>query len=562
MNFINNIKGFSFFDRVLEETQADVNSELAAIVKKIQDEVGGTEDEPIIDSILDDIDYEILDRKNDPEVKKVVDIFSDPDKIGYFQKYRDLKKQKINNISKLLMKTTRNVYTDNDKKREEGNNSFIKYANSLNLELDRTNKLIQIYEMTPKNQEDDTSKKVEDLADSKQVVKRAVEVYKKVSKILINALDKQAESKISNEIIIDQVEDTLDKSGISIININIGGNEVPVGEKIKEIKKKEEAKQPIETRDQRDFIKKTISRLRDSNIPDYTNGKITRKGGFFENVQQIQSSYEQLLLDMLQRNAINLGQNLEHLKQENPDVKYQIAYLDVTRVFLDYMIENYISTKRDRDKLKRVVDSIYLEKAAYIKNKNLSRKINMSDFAGLKIKREIKIPLYSIVNIPISNEDIIANSKFSKFKNILSGLAGLMGPQKSYVDQALAQGAKNQNRAILQLINNVSKTVAGTLGGDKARAKTGLAMKKAGSALNLEIKESVFEDMIAPMDSGGSQPGLLFDTPQSVPGGMDTFAKLGPGGTGKKLPKKKRSKASKRKSSSIISFNDFINKRK
>jgi hypothetical protein len=562
MNFINNIKGFSFFDRVLEETQADVNSELATIVKKIQDEVGGTEDEPIIDSILDDIDYEILDRKDDPEVKKVVDIFSDPDKIGYFQKYRDLKKRKINNISKLLMKTTRNVYTDDDKKREEGNNSFIKYANSLNLELDRTNKLIQIYEMTPKNQENDTSRKVEDLANSKSVVKKAVEVYRKASKLLINALDKKAESKISNEIIIDQVEDTLDKSGISIININISGNEVPVGEKIKEIKKKEEAKQPIETRDQRDFIKKTISRLRDSNIPDYTDGKITRKGGFFENVQQIQSSYEQLLLDMLQRNAIDLGQNLEHLKRENPDVKYQIAYLDVTRVFLDHMIENYISTKRDRDKLKRVVDSIYLEKAAYIKNKNLSRKINMSDFAGLKIKREIKIPLYSTVNIPISDEDIIANSKFSKFKNILSGLAGLMGPQKSYVDQAIAQGAKNQNRAILQLINNVSKTVAGTLGGEKAKAKTGLAMKKAGSALNLEIKESIFEDMIAPMDSGGSQPGLLFDTPQSVPGGMDTFAKLGPGGTGKKLPKKKRSKASKRKSSSIVSFNDFINKRK
>jgi len=557
MNFLENIKGFSFSKSILEETAADVSSDLKSIIKRLNDEVGGNEDEPLIDSILDDIDYEILDKREDPEVKEVLNIFTDSDKIDFFKKYKDLKKTKINNISKSLMKTTKNVYSDNDKKRDEGNNSFIKHANDLNLELDRTNKLIQIYELASEGKEDS---KVKDLASSKDAVQSAVEVYRKASKMLIDALDKKAESDISNDIIIDQVEDTLDKSGVSIININIGGKEVPVGQKVKEIKEKEESKKPADTKDQREFIKKTISRLRDSNIPDYTDGKITRKGGFFENIQQIQSSYEQVLLDLLQRKAIDLGQNLEHLKQENPDVKYQIAYLDATRAFLDYMIENYISTKRDRDKLKRVVDSMYLEKAAYIKNKNLSRKINMSDFAGLKIKREIKIPLYKTVNIPISDEDIIANSKFSKFKNAIRGLAGIMGPQKSYVDQGKAQAAKNQNRAILQLINNVSKSVAGAIGGEKAKQKTGLAMKKAGNVLNLELKESVSEDMIAPMDSGGSQPGLLFDTPQSVPGGMDTFAKLGPGGTGRK-PRKKKKKKSKKKSSAIISFDDFINKK-
>lgn len=79
---------------------------------------------------------------------------------------------------------------------------------------------------------------------------------------------------------------------------------------------------------------------------------------------------------------------------------------------------------------------------------------------------------------------------------------------------------------------------------------------------NLEDSE-VKEDMLVPMDSGGaSQPGTLFDTPQSLAGGMDTFAKLGPGKPKKKRSRKgrKKKKGSKKSSPVIISFGDFINK--
>jgi len=69
--------------------------------------------------------------------------------------------------------------------------------------------------------------------------------------------------------------------------------------------------------------------------------------------------------------------------------------------------------------------------------------------------------------------------------------------------------------------------------------------------------------MLAPMDSGGAnQPGAIFDTPQSVAGGMDTFSKLGPGKVKKKSKRKKKKKKANKRSSSIISFNDFINKNK
>jgi hypothetical protein len=557
MNFLRNIKGFDFSNSILEDT--DTPNELELMIKKLNDEVGGKNDEPVIDSILDDIDYKVIDEKQKPENRNLLSLFIDPAKIDFFKKYKDLKKEKINSISNDLLKSTGNMYSEDQKKRDEANKVFVKQANSLNLELDRANKLIQIYDsMSDVKGEDETvNKKAEDIADTKKSIQKAINQYRKASEKLIEALGKKAEEKGDSDIIIDQVEDSMNKSGLSIININIGGKEIPVEQKMKEIKEKEEKKKPIETFNQREFIKKTISRLRDSNIPDYLDGKITRKGGFFENIQYIKSEYEQLLMDTITRKAINFGENNQQLESENPDVRYQLAYLEATRAFLDKMIETYIADQKSKKQLSNIVGNLYLEKAAYIKNKNLSRKINMSDFAGLKIKREVKVPLYRTVSIPITDEDIIANSKFSKFKSALSSLSGIFGGIAK-VDQAAAQRSKNQNRAILQLIGNVSKSVAGMVGGEKAKKSTTRAFKRAGDALNLEMKESVSEDMLMSMD-GPNQPGLMFDVPQSVPGGMDTFSKLGPGKK-PKSSKKKKKKKTKKKLNGILSFDDFINK--
>ena len=561
MSFLDNIKGFNFLNKVLENVSADLDEEVESIIKRVNDEVGGSEDEAIIDSIMDDVRYDMLDEEKDEKYSEMIKSFSNLDKLDSFVKYKDVKLEKMNTITKSLEKDSKKIYSPNDKTRDEGNADFLNSANKLNLELDRTNKLINIYEKILKRGVDENAKpKVEKIVNKGNTITNIANLYRKVSSEILKNLDKLVDSKESNDIIVDQVEDTLDKSGISIININIGGSETPVKEEIKKIKEKEESKKPVDTKKERDFIKSTISKLRDSYIPEYQDGQITKKGGFFENISSIKAQYENILMDLINRKAIDFGENEIYLNKENPDVKYQISYLDATRSFLEYMIENYISTKRDRDKLKRLVDSLYLEKSAYIKNKNLSRKINMSDFAGLKIKKEIKIPLYKTVDIPITDEDIIANSKFSKFKKAIQGLAGILGPQKSYVDQGKARTNKAQNRAILQLINNVSKSVAGAVGGEKAKKSVGLGMKKAANVLNMELKESVSEDMVMPVD-GANQPGLLFDTPQSVPGGMDTFAKLGPG---KRIKPKKKKRGKKKKSTkspnAILRFDDFINK--
>ncbi len=562
MNFLNKIKGFNFSNKLLEETKETIDKDIESIGKRLEDEVGGNEDEIIIDSILDDISYEILNRKDEEKVDDVIKIFSDSKKIDYFSKYKENKSKKINSISKSLNKISKNLYSDKDKEREKSNSEFITAVTNLNLEIDRANKLTEIYKINSDKELDENSnaEKTKKLAEKNSFIEKAISAYKRLAKKVISHLNKRVDKNIEedNEMIIDDIENTFDESGISVINININGKELNVQDEIEKVKKKEEIKKPQETRSQRSFIKETISKLKNSYIPEERDGIIIKPGGFFSNVLNIKSSYNDVLLNIIQRRAIDLGEDMSYLEKESTDVKHQIAYLESTKYFLDYMIDTYITIKKDKDKLKRLVNTIYLDKAAYIRNKNLARKINMSDFAGLKIKREVKIPLYKTVNIPISNKDIVANSKFSKFKEAMKGLSGIMGWQKSYVDQGRASANKQQNKAILQGITNISKSIAGALGGDKAKNKVDLASRRVGNTLNLELKE----DMIAPIDSGGS-PGTSFDTPQSLAGGMDMFSKLGPGKPLKrKKRKKKKKKKSKKTTNAIISFDTFINKNK
>lgn len=559
MNFIDKIKGFNFSKKILESTQEDIDMDIKSINKRLSDEIGGEEDESIIDSILDDISYEILNRKDESEVEDVIKLFSDSNKIKSFSKYKSKKSDKINKISKGLNKISKNLYSEKDKDREKSNNDFIAAATDLNLELDRANKLVEIYKLNSEL-DSNANDKVKELSKSDKIFNKVIDSYKKLATKVLNHLNKEVDNDKDAEMVIDDIDKTFDESGISIININIGGKETTVKNEIEKVKEKEETKKPKETKNQRSFIKDTITKLKSSYIPEHLNGKIIKPGGFFKNILNIRSSYEDALLNIIQRRAIDLGEDNMYIDQENIDVKYQISYLDATKYFIDYMIDSYISTKRDRDKLKRLVNNIYIDKAAYIRNKNLARKINMTDFAGLKIKREVKIPLYKTVNIPITNEDLIANSKFSKFKKALGNLGGILGWQKSYVDQGMARANKMQNRAILQAVANVSKSIAGAIGGEKSKNKADLAFKKVGNSLNLELKE----DMLAPMDSGSvSQPGVVFDTPQSVAGGMDTFSKLGPGKTFKKKKRrKKKKKKSNVRSGAVLSFDNFINKNK
>ena len=142
MNFLNKMKGLSFSTSILEETTPSIN--IADIKKKISDEVGGDEDESIIDGILDDISYDMLDKASSEEdVQDALLLFSEPENIEHFFKYKELKTTKINNIQKELMDASGGVTDDNS----DDTDNFTNYASDLNLELDRLRKLIKVYDI-------------------------------------------------------------------------------------------------------------------------------------------------------------------------------------------------------------------------------------------------------------------------------------------------------------------------------------------------------------------------------------------------------------------------------
>ena len=213
MNFLDNIKGFDFSNSLLEETLPDDEAVLENILKRIKDEVGGAEDEAIIDGILDDIEYGVLDKPEEEKYYNVIKAFASPDKIEFFEKYRDSKKESINSLSNDLLKNTKNVYSPNDETRDKSNKDFIKQASALNLEMDRMNKLIQIYSInSEKGVAEEAKSKTDEIAKSADSIQKAIDAYRKASEQLLSTLDKKAESDESEDILIDQVEDTLNGS--------------------------------------------------------------------------------------------------------------------------------------------------------------------------------------------------------------------------------------------------------------------------------------------------------------------------------------------------------------
>ena len=568
MNFLNKMKGLSFSTGILEETKPSVN--IADIKKKISDEVGGDEDESIIDGILDDISYDMLDRASSEEdVQDALLLFSEPEKIEHFFKYKELKTTKINNIQKELVDASGGVTDDNS----DDTDNFTDYASDLNLELDRLRKLIKVYDINSKSDklEGDEISKTKDLSKVPDSFSSAMSTYNELLIDILSKLKSKVTSGDSGDLLIDKTKKAIDSAGLTVININMGGGETTPKAELKKIEAISNKDNSEEIKSNKKFIKDSLTQLQSALLPESSGDSITKPGDFFNIVSKIESDpgYKDLFDRLNTAHELKFGENNEFLKTENPDVKYQLLYLDSIKYTLDKLIDQNIKDIKENKSWKDSLQRIFLDRQAYVKNKNLSRNINMSDFAGLSIKREIKIPLYKTVNIPITDEDIIANSKISKFRKAMQNMAGITGWRKSYVDSGMAAASNKQNKAILQGIASMVRGTAGVLGGEKAKKSAGLTMKKIGNALGTEIKDTkIKEDMVVSMPGGGdSMPGAIYDTPQSVAGGMDMFSKLGPGGTGmapikKKLKKKKKNKKPGKSSglSRVLTFDDFLNK--
>jgi hypothetical protein len=670
MGMFDNIKGFSFGKPINEKKVEPINvgANLDKIRERISEEIGGKEDEVVIDSILDDISHEMIQMADtDPNVLEVFSLFMDPQKMKSFTDYSNKKQKKIDSIFTGEVKDLR-LFSKSYQQKKNEQARFKSGTRRLNLELDRFRKLIQIYQVNshdldvnetdviiralkrrghvftyktpdgeisvkvgkiggidedideeyfqlvsqdgskrawaiPKSDpsgylkkedtkeeikldptteafirklvSDELSKDVKKITSKEEDLEKISREYVETIRKIVEEMKEKAKSDDDNDLDINQMDTILKDSGFYVFNIyiNQGDDQTTVEDVVEEIKEEEESKKSEDTRKHREFIRHIMSMLENALLPETAEGgNITKEGGFYKTFIEIHNNYKEELEDLVYRLAIELNVKGDDFKTENPDVQYQLSYLDAIRGFLDRMVERHIepTAKRASNNYKRDISSLYLEKKAYIKNKNMSRKINMGDFAGVSIKPNINVPLYKTVKIPITDKDLVENSVLNKLKNAVSTFTSMFtgGYIANHVDQGAASAAANRNQAILQNINNLAKGIAKIAGGEKAGRKVGLGFKHAANVLGMEMKdkkdikenkvENLEEDMLVDM-SGPSSPGSSLQQPGQLPGNnMDTFSLLGPGK--KKSNGKTKKKGKKR--SGILSFDDFVKKGK
>jgi len=319
-----------------------------------------------------------------------------------------------------------------------------------------------------------------------------------------------------------------------------------------------------------------ISALRSALLPPMVNGEISEPGGDYYKLFRSLDNRNSAWLEAATREVL-VGENrsaqfnASTKKVESSLEENQLAYLQISSSWITKYIESEVDcelSKRDIDNALASIKRITQEKEKEIKNYYLSKDFNMSNFKGVQLKPDLKLPLYQKVRLAVSEADRIAESPL---KNLLKGLGqiitGIFSSIPDRGDPALAKKNADQNRAIFNGILSIIKApiygvskqggrnfekgvsnVTNKLRLDKIGGFTPYN-KGEGPDFYKSAEKKTNEDAAPAM---GIAPGASLQTPASLPGEtMDTFALAGPG---------KKTKAKKKKSiiKRVSSFNDFL----
>ncbi|CAB4159527.1 hypothetical protein UFOVP699_263 [uncultured Caudovirales phage] len=324
-----------------------------------------------------------------------------------------------------------------------------------------------------------------------------------------------------------------------------------------------------------------ISALNMSLLPPIQNGEVTAPGGdhykLFKSLEEknaawLESSLSNELTDSSRLSQFNnSARNKESALEED-----QLTYLNVNAKW----IIKYIKSEVDGQLEPRVIENavakvekIAAEKEKQIKNSYLSRDFNMSNFKGIQLKPDLRLPLYVKVRLAVSEADRI---KESPLANILKGMGqivvGLFSTIPDKADPVIVKRNADQNRAIFNGIASIIKAGVFTVskqagrdfekGLDKTTAKLrtdalGLTPYKDGEGPSFyksaEGSQSTKKGANPEISEDGAVPGTALQTPGTmVSPNMDTFSLAGPG---RKIKgKKKKTQIATR----VSSFGDFL----
>jgi len=318
-------------------------------------------------------------------------------------------------------------------------------------------------------------------------------------------------------------------------------------------------------------------------LPELIGDEVKNGGDYYKLYQSLMSKNSVFMNDVVSNKVFKPEQSGERnafkaKTSESGAEEDQLTYLNASREWIKIYIlselDGQLESQRDIEKLLTETDRIADEKEKEIRNYYTAKDFNLGQFKGLQIKPEIYLPLCLSrsrseaeckIKLPVSYKDRVAESPLKKF--YLAGSAivgGLFGNIPDTGDAAFAKKAADRNRAI---ISGISSIISGTLGIFSKQAsrdyEEGLGNIRKKIKDTFSKPDAVKEDMLGMPIQPMTEPGQLLQTPDSVPSGMDTFALLGPGGTGKnKKTKKKKPMKAHLSNNKVMSFDSFLKRSK
>lgn len=353
---------------------------------------------------------------------------------------------------------------------------------------------------------------------------------------------------------------------------------------------REKEENPEEKKKKRSISRKkrTITKILDSlklaMLPELDGDAVKTGGGYYALYTALSTKNRLEMDNVINTKVFKTDQKFEKQaflgkKSESGSEEDQLSYLNSCRYWTLWYIESgedgQIESQRELEKLLTEINNVADEKEKEIKNYYTAKDFNLGQFKGLQIKPQIRLPLCLSrtrseadceIKLPITYEDRVNESPLKKFYlGATAIVGGLFSNIPDNSDTAFAAKAAARNQAV---ISGISSIISGTLGLYSKQAsrdyETGVEnVKKRVKETFARPKGGLKEDMLAMPAPVPTQPGQFLQTPDSVPSGMDTFALLGPGGTGKK-PTKKKKKPMKTipQRGGVMSFDAFLKQSK
>ena len=501
---------------------------------------------------LDSIPLEYLEDYSNPGVNKLFKILSSEKNILFVEEYS---KDEKYSAEKLFSEIKKSDFSKNS----------IEFVTRINRLMEPSSRLIKLYHIFNSN----APKINEDVDSNKEAIDRIINNsftggVETIQKLTLHNTDEAERLEKSDISKLDEFKELLKGLGLEA---SVRARSIK--QKTAQSSQKEETYRES-NRNKKRLINRLMRTMSMAQLPAITDGRVTTNGDYFklfkalekENLAWMENS---LAKYVFKGDSARFSQfTTDARNNETALEEDQVIYLNASRSWIHTYIESQMTGTLNAKEVDNYLTSLRntsQEKEREIKNYYVSRDFNLSNFGGIQIKPEIRIPLYGKVKLAVSEED---RKKESPLRNILGGMGAaataLFSQMPIKAASDLGRAAKQRNLAVLKAVSSIVRAGTRAIGGKQAaRDYDALISKLPGN----KKKESLKEDMLAMTDAPGyvavnpESPGQVLQTPDSIATGMDTFALAGPG-------RKKSSKGKKKAkpiapSNKVMTFSDFLN---